>query len=104
MRDVCRAFDVILERGVIGETYNIGPGTEICNRDLAKLLHRLAVEHKVTSKSFDECVESIPDRVFNDKRYSVDGSRLRELGWEPHETFASGMKETFLFYVKLASS
>ena len=83
--DTANAFEIILEKGKIGEIYNIGcdDGMEYSVLEIAKILINLI---KNTNK-YDEWIEYIEDRPFNDKRYYISNQKLKELGWEIKERF-----------------
>jgi UDP-glucose 4,6-dehydratase len=84
--DVSRAFEVILERGVIGEIYNIGSQEEYSVLDVAKIM--LAE----FGKSGDNII-FIEDRPFNDKRYFINSEKLADLGWQANVGFREGLKQ-----------
>ena len=88
--DVCNAFALILEKGNIGEIYNIGSDdhSEISVLDVAKKLILLI---KNTDK-FDEYISYIEDRPFNDKRYYINNSKMKELGWTINKDFREGLR------------
>jgi dTDP-glucose 4,6-dehydratase len=75
--DVARAVETILQKGVIGEIYNIGTDNEYTVLDIAKLLLK---KYKPNEK-FDDWIEFIEDRPFNDHRYAINSTKLKELGW-----------------------
>ena len=82
--DVARATDLILHRGEINEIYNIGTQQEYSVMDVANLL----INKMTTDKRVENHIVFVEDRPFNDFRYSVDTTRLRELGWtELHTNF-----------------
>jgi dTDP-glucose 4,6-dehydratase len=90
--DHCRGIALVLERGRTGETYNIGGGVELTNRDL-------------TQRLVDACgrdwsaVQLVEDRKGHDRRYSLDDSKLRaELGYAPQVAFEQGIAETVQWY------
>jgi len=80
--DVARATCVILDKGETNEIYNIGTDSEYSVMDVASLL----VKHMTPDGVLENHVTTVPDRPFNDFRYSVDSTRLRELGWSEQET------------------
>ena len=90
--DHCRGIQLVLEKGLAGEVYNIGGGTELTNRALtAKLL-------QACDASWDSVV-SVEDRKGHDLRYSVDWSKARdELGYRPQRDFTTGLAETVAWY------
>ena len=83
--DVCNGFSLILEKGIVGEIYNIGSDedTEISVFELAKVLIKII---KGTEK-YDDWIEYIEDRPFNDKRYYISNEKLKALGWEIKKKF-----------------
>jgi dTDP-glucose 4,6-dehydratase len=90
--DHCRALALVLEKGRTGETYNIGGGTELTNRDLTERL--LAACGRDWSS-----VEPAVDRLGHDRRYSLDDSKLRdELGYAPAMDFDAGLGATVAWY------
>ena len=79
-KDTARAFECILEKGKIGEIYNIGcdEGMEFSVMDIAKKLIKLI---KKTEK-YEDWIEYIEDRPFNDQRYYISNSKVKDLGWD----------------------
>lgn len=88
--DTARAFEAILEKGQLGEIYNIGcdEGMEYSVMDIAKILIR---EIKNTTK-YEDWIEYIEDRPYNDKRYYISNTKLKELGWDIQIDFMKGIK------------
>lgn len=95
VEDVARAFDVVLTRGQIGEIYNVGTDFEITNKEVAETLLGM---YGITSDQFDQHLTFVRDRDFNDRRYHIDNSKLRQLGWEPVIKFEEGLKRTIDWY------
>ena len=90
--DACSAIDFIFHRGVLGETYNI-PGTyELPNREVTKRL--LSLLNKDESH-----IQPIQDRLGHDRRYSVDGTKLHGLGWNPSYSIDVAFNETVQWYL-----
>lgn len=90
--DHCRAIDVVLHKGELGESYNIGTGNEMKNIETTKLLLEL------TGKD-ESYIEKVKDRPGHDVRYAVDHSKIsRELGWQPKVSFSEGLKITVDWY------
>ena len=90
--DHCRAVEVVLERGRLGETYNVGSGVERSIEEIADLLLEL------TGKP-GSLKTIVPDRPGHDRRYLLDSSKLRsELGWEPEISFEDGLRSTVEWY------
>jgi dTDP-D-glucose 4,6-dehydratase len=76
--DVATAVETILLKGVVGEIYNIGTDNEYTVLEIAKLI----VEKYRPGEKLEEWVEYVDDRPFNDFRYAIDSTKLRELGWK----------------------
>lgn len=93
VEDFCTALDTIFQKGVIGEKYNIGTDYEISNLKLTKMI----LNKMGKNESF---IKFIPDRPFNDKRYSVDSSKILSLGWFPKISFEAGLNQTIEWYKK----
>ena len=92
VRDHCRAIELVLERGRVGETYNVGSGVEKSIVEIADVVLEL------TGKP-DRLKAIVPDRPGHDRRYLLDSSKLgRELGWKPDIAFEDGMRETVAWY------
>jgi len=88
--DVARAFELILEKGKIGEIYNIGSDkdSEYSVLDVAKLLIRLLKDNE----KYDNWIRYIEDRPFNDKRYYISNQKMKDLGWDIKISFDEGIK------------
>jgi dTDP-glucose 4,6-dehydratase len=92
VRDHCRAIELVLERGRVGETYNVGSGVEKTIEEIADAVLELAGKPQ-SLKTI------VPDRPGHDRRYLLDSSKLRrELGWKPDIEFGDGMRETVEWY------
>mmetsp|Transcript_58129 Transcript_58129/g.142112 ORF Transcript_58129/g.142112 Transcript_58129/m.142112 type:complete len:261 (+) Transcript_58129:669-1451(+) len=99
VKDVARAFDVILHKGQAGQIYNIGGDNEISNLDVAKkLLKIFGLESEE-----DKYIKFVPDRKFNDLRYTINSSKLHELGWKEEMDWEEGLKETVDWYKNYTS-
>jgi dTDP-glucose 4,6-dehydratase len=88
-RDTAEAFACILEKGVVGEIYNIGTEDEYSVMDIAKILIGMIRE----GESFDEWITYIEDRPFNDQRYYISNEKLVALGWSVKVDLLQGLKE-----------
>lgn len=89
--DHCRAIDLILNKGVIGETYNVGTGVEktITNiaDDILKILKKPRTQKNI-----------VPDRPGHDSRYLLDAKKIKKLGWKPEIKWEKGLAETIEWY------
>jgi len=96
--DAADAFDTILHRGELGQIYNVGSYDEISNLSLCgKLLAEMGIPSASTDE-FKRWVKYTHDRPFNDHRYAVDGTKLRQLGWDQKTSFEEGLKSTVEWY------
>jgi dTDP-glucose 4,6-dehydratase len=91
-----------LERGDVGESYNIGGFNEHTNLDV---VHRLCdtldeLLPESPYKPHRQLIEFVTDRPGHDQRYAIDASKInQELGWQPRETFDSGLRKTVQWYL-----
>jgi dTDP-glucose 4,6-dehydratase len=91
VQDHCAAIHLLLERGDGGEVYNIGADNQVPNVEITRRLLELTGR----DESF---VDRVADRPGHDRRYAVDSSKLRALGWEPSKGFADRLAETVAWY------
>lgn len=96
--DVADAFDTILHKGTIGQTYNVDSTDEISNSEICQKLMKLFKLPCQTQEDMNQWVEYGQDRPFNDKRYEMDGSKLHALGWKQKTTFEKGLEMTVEWY------
>jgi dTDP-glucose 4,6-dehydratase len=89
--DHCSAIDLVIDRGIDGEVYNIGGGNEVPNIELTRRILAL------TGKP-DSLVRPVADRLGHDRRYALDTAKLRALGWTPRHVFADGLAATVEWY------
>jgi dTDP-glucose 4,6-dehydratase len=102
VEDHCRAIQLVLERGRIGETYNIGGMCERQNVEVVERICRLLddLAPKAGGKSYGEQKSYVRDRPGHDRRYAIDCSKIAaELGWKPMESFETGMARTVAWYL-----
>ena len=91
--DHCRAIDLLIDAGLNGEAYNIGGGNHVRNVDLTNRILQL------TGRGHG-LIRHVPDRPGHDRRYSLDTSKLRGLGWAPAEDFDQGLADTVKWYLE----
>ncbi len=99
--DHCVALEAALERGRIGETYNIGGGNQWKNIDLIKLICEV-LDERLGSLPFSRrsLIKLVQDRPGHDRRYAMDISKIAgHLGWQPGETLSTGMAKTVDWYL-----
>ena len=96
VKDVVNAFDIILEKGIVGEIYNIGSddNEEYSVYDVAKMLiQKIKNTDHEGECNYDDHIEYIEDRPFNDKRYYISNEKIKKLGWSIEANFDNGINE-----------
>ncbi|MEW8656830.1 MAG: dTDP-glucose 4,6-dehydratase [Candidatus Thiodiazotropha endolucinida] len=102
VEDHCRAIWRVLEAGKPGEVYNVGGNNEMSNLEVIEMLCALLDELVPDSpfRPHTQLKKFVKDRPGHDQRYAIDATKLHhELGWTPHETFATGLKKTVSWYL-----
>jgi dTDP-glucose 4,6-dehydratase len=101
VRDHCSGIRAVLERGRIGETYNIGGWNEKTNKEIVHTLCALLDELRPDpAGSYSRLITYVSDRPGHDRRYAIDARKIeRELGWRPAETFDTGIRKTVQWYL-----
>lgn len=100
--DHCQAISTVLEKGRVGETYNIGGGAEKQNLEVVRTICALldARVPRADGQPRSNQITFVGDRPGHDRRYAIDASKVRdELGWEPEHTFDQGIAETVDWYL-----
>lgn len=93
VEDHCKAIDLIIHKGTVGETYNIGGHNEMANIDIVKLIL------KELGKS-ESLITYVKDRKGHDRRYAIDPAKIHaELGWLPEIKFTDGIRTTISWYL-----
>lgn len=90
VQDVVKAIDIVLKKGIIGEIYNIGSDEhhEFSVMEIAKTL----IKKIKNTENYDEHIEYVEDRPFNDKRYYISNDKMKELGWNIEIEFLDGLQ------------
>jgi dTDP-glucose 4,6-dehydratase len=91
VEDHCAGIEFVLRQGAAGEIYNIGGGDEHENIDVAERILALTSADR-------SLLRSVADREGHDRRYSLDTTKLRTLGWQPQMPFEDGLRETVEWY------
>lgn len=94
VEDHCRAIDLIVRRGTVGEVYNVGGHNEMRNIDIVRLICRALGKP-------ESLITYVTDRKGHDLRYAIDPSKIhRELGWQPETRFADGIQTCIAWYLE----
>lgn len=96
INDICNAVVKVLMSGKIHEVYNVGCKNEYSVMDIAKIL----INNLKPDSDINEWIEFVDDRNYNDFRYSINSSKLQEIGWEEEVNFDDGIRETIEHYKK----
>ena len=93
VEDHCSAIDTVLEKGIVGEVYNVGGNNEKANIEIVKLiLSRMGKDESL--------ITHVKDRPGHDRRYAIDNTKITtQLGWEPAYSFEAGMAKTIDWYL-----
>jgi len=91
VEDNCRAIELVMRMGKIGEAYNVGANNEVQNITIAERI----VDSLGKPKSL---IKFVPDRLGHDKRYAVDCQKIHALGWKPEENFEEALTSTVRWY------
>lgn len=102
VRDHCLAIACVLGKGVVGETYNVGGNNEKTNLEVVQTICATLDQLRPlkNGKSYIDQITFVKDRPGHDRRYAIDASKIkRDLGWEPQESFESGILKTITWYL-----
>ena len=97
--DHISAINLILDKGVIGESYCIGSNNEISNIDLIKKICKISDNFLDNNSNSFDLVEYVKDRPGHDIRYSIDSSKLQKLGWKTINSFDESLEKTIKWYI-----
>ncbi len=98
--DHARALRLVLTKGQVGETYNIGGWNEKTNLEVVQAICSILDELRPQGAPHASLITYVKDRPGHDRRYAIDASKIaRELGWKPLETFESGLRKTVEWYL-----
>ena len=98
--DHAKALALVLEKGVPGETYNVGGNNERTNLEVVETICDILDELCPKKKAYREQIVFVKDRPGHDKRYAIDATKLKtQLGWKPEENFDTGIRRTIQWYL-----
>ena len=98
--DHVKALCLVNEKGVSGETYNVGGHNERTNLEVVKTVCAILDEMRPRDTKYSDLIQFVADRPGHDLRYAIDPSKLMgELGWRPEENFESGIRKTVRWYL-----
>ena len=101
VEDHCRGIETVIRQGQPGETYNIGGCNEWANINITRLICQLLDERHPEHTPHERLITFVTDRPGHDWRYAIDASKMdRELGWQPLETFQTGIAKTVDWYLE----
>ena len=91
VEDNCRAIEIVMGNGKLGEVYNVGANNEVKNIDIAKRIVTLL-------KKPEDLIKFVSDRLGHDKRYALDCGKIHALGWKPEKNFEEALAFTIRWY------
>ena len=98
--DHCDAISVVMERGAIGETYNVGGDSEKTNHEVVSTICSIMDDLHPAGAPHHRLMTFVKCRPLHDRRYAIDASKLHnELDWRPRESFDSGIRRTIEWYL-----
>lgn len=98
--DHCSALRLILDNGIVGETYNIGGNNQISNIVVVNMICQYLNKVRPQNKLYQKLISFVDDRLGHDKRYDIDSTKLQKLGWKQSIYFEDGLKKTIDWYLK----
>lgn len=100
VEDHAAALRTVIEKGIAGETYLVGGNSECRNIDVVKAICSVLDELRPGTASYEKLITFVQDRPGHDYRYAIDASKITaELGWQPRESFDSGLRKTVQWYL-----
>ena len=103
VQDHCKAIQTVIDKGILGETYNIGGDNEITNIEIVETICYILDRESpsISGGSYKELIKYVKDRPGHDFRYAIDATKIKKtLGWVPKESLISGLEKTVLWYIQ----
>ena len=101
VRDHCEAIHLVVKKGRLGVTYNVGGGNQPCNLDLVREICAILDELKPAATPYATLITHVTDRPGHDRRYAMDTTRIHsEFGWTPRHDIHTGLRETVQWYLE----
>ena len=101
VEDHCEAIMTVLDRGRVGETYNVGGLNEQTNLSVVTTLCAILDRLRPAGAPHERLITFVKDRLGHDRRYAIDCRKIQgELGWNPRESFATGLEKTVAWYLE----
>lgn len=98
--DHCSAIDMVLNKGEVGEIYNIGANNERSNIEIVKIIIQILADLRPDLKVSEAIISYVEDRKGHDRRYAIDSTKIqKELNWKPSIFFENGLKNTIRWYL-----
>ena len=98
--DHCSALRLLLEHGIVGETYNIGGDNQTTNLEVVNLICDYLDKVKPSNKLYQKLISFVADRPGHDTRYDIDSSKIQKLGWTQTVKFEEGIQNTIDWYLE----
>ena len=101
VEDHVEAILLVLERGQLGQTYNIGGGNQLQNLEVVKEICSILDDLRPAKQPHASLIEYVPDRPGHDRRYAMDSTKIKtELGWQPRHDLKGGLRQTIRWYLE----
>ena len=98
--DHCSALRLLLEKGTVGETYNIGGDNQITNLEVVNMICDYLDKIRPKNNLYSNSISFVSDRPGHDIRYDIDSSKIQELGWKQTVLFNIGLQKTIDWYIE----
>ena len=101
VQDHCEAIWLVLSKGRLSETYNIGGSNQPTNLAIVETICRILDDFSPAKEAYDSLIRFVKDRPGHDRRYAMNSNKIQnELGWKPHHSMEDGLRETVTWYLE----